>query len=55
MRWSEGSVGYVIANIKDASEIQIGDTLTLSKNPAEDPLPGFQGNPPDGLFGHLSG
>jgi GTP-binding protein LepA len=38
----EGSVGYVIANIKDASEIQIGDTLTLSKNPADDPLPGFK-------------
>ena len=38
----EGSVGYVIANIKDASEIQIGDTLTLAKTPAEDPLPGFK-------------
>ena len=39
---AEGSVGYVIANIKDASEIQIGDTLTLSKTPANDPLPGFK-------------
>lgn len=39
---AEGSVGYVIANIKDASEIQIGDTLTLSKAPAADPLPGFK-------------
>jgi GTP-binding protein LepA len=38
----EGSVGYVIANIKDSSEIQIGDTLTQSKNPAPDPLPGFK-------------
>ncbi len=38
----EGSVGYVIANIKDASEIQIGDTLTLSKNAAPDALPGFK-------------
>jgi GTP-binding protein LepA len=38
----EGSVGYVIANIKDASDIQIGDTLTLTKNPAQDPLPGFK-------------
>ena len=28
----EGAVGYVIANIKDASEIQIGDTLTQQKN-----------------------
>ena len=39
---AEGSVGYVIANIKDASEIQIGDTLTLTRNPAKDPLPGFK-------------
>jgi GTP-binding protein LepA len=38
----EGAVGYVIANIKDASEIQIGDTLTHQKNPVEAPLPGFQ-------------
>ena len=38
----EGSVGYVIANIKDASEIQIGDTLTLAKSPAPDALPGFK-------------
>ncbi|MCK4564332.1 MAG: translation elongation factor 4 [Verrucomicrobia bacterium] len=38
----EGAVGYVIANIKDASEIQIGDTLTLTKMPAEDALPGFK-------------
>jgi GTP-binding protein LepA len=38
----EGAVGYVIANIKDASEIQIGDTLTQAKNPAAEPLPGFK-------------
>ena len=37
-----GSVGYVIANIKEASEIQIGDTLTLTKLPATEPLPGFK-------------
>jgi len=41
-RLEEGAVGYVIANMKDASEIQIGDTLTLAKKPAEDPLPGFK-------------
>jgi GTP-binding protein LepA len=39
---SEGSVGYVIANIKDASEIQIGDTMTSARKPAENPLPGFK-------------
>jgi GTP-binding protein LepA len=39
---AEGSVGYVIANIKDAGEIKIGDTLTLTKSPAPDALPGFK-------------
>ena len=39
---TEGSVGYVIANIKDSSEIQIGDTLTTVRNPAADALPGFK-------------
>ncbi len=37
-----GAVGYVIANIKEASDIQIGDTLTLTRSPAEAPLPGFK-------------
>ena len=39
---TEGSVGYVIANIKDSSEIQIGDTMTTVRNPAADALPGFK-------------
>lgn len=38
----EGTVGYVIANIKDASEIQIGDTMTSARKPAVEPLPGFK-------------
>lgn len=38
----EGMVGYVIANIKDAAEIQIGDTMTSARHPAETPLPGFK-------------
>ena len=38
----EGEVGYVITNIKDPSEIRIGDTLTRAKNPCERPLPGFR-------------
>ncbi len=42
MELSEGTVGYVIANIKEASEIQIGDTITSARNPAETPLPGFK-------------
>jgi GTP-binding protein LepA len=37
-----GNVGYVIANIKTTAEVKIGDTLTESQRPAEEPLPGFQ-------------
>ncbi len=37
-----GDTGYVIANIKTSSEIKIGDTLTGTKFPATEPLPGFQ-------------
>jgi GTP-binding protein LepA len=37
-----GEVGYVIANIKNTSDVKIGDTITLAKQPAIDPLPGFR-------------
>ncbi len=37
-----GQVGYVIANIKTTAEIKIGDTITLSRKPSANPLPGFQ-------------
>ena len=37
-----GAVGYVNANIKDISEVKIGDTMTLALNPATEPLPGYQ-------------
>ena len=37
-----GDVGYVISNIKDTTEIKIGDTLTLAKNPATEMLPGYK-------------
>jgi GTP-binding protein LepA len=37
-----GYVGYFIANIKSTTEIKIGDTLTDQRNPALEPLPGFQ-------------
>jgi GTP-binding protein LepA len=39
---SSGDVGYFIANIKSTTEIKIGDTLTEQRNPAREPLPGFQ-------------
>jgi GTP-binding protein LepA len=37
-----GEVGYMIANIKNSADVKIGDTITLSKKPAETPLPGFR-------------
>ena len=37
-----GEVGYVIANIKSTADIKIGDTLTDTRFPAKEPLPGFQ-------------
>jgi len=37
-----GEVGYIIGNIKDPSEIRIGDTITTTKMPARTPLQGFK-------------
>lgn len=37
-----GEVGYMIANIKTPTDVKIGDTLTLHKYPAPEPLPGFR-------------
>ena len=36
-----GQVGYVIANIKQLSDIRIGDTITQMPRPAEVALPGY--------------
>jgi len=35
-------VGYLVANIKKTSDVKIGDTITQTKNPAPEPLPGFR-------------
>ncbi len=37
-----GEVGYIVANIKKTSDVKIGDTVTSTKNPASEPLPGFR-------------
>ena len=37
-----GSVGYLIPNIKSASETRTGDTVTRVADPCREPLPGFQ-------------
>ena len=48
-----GEVGYVVAGIKEILGAPVGDTLTLEKNPALAPLPGFKRVKPQvyaGLF-----
>ena len=37
-----GDVGYVIANMKSADEVKIGDTITDTTHPCPEPLPGFK-------------
>jgi GTP-binding protein LepA len=37
-----GQVGYVIANIKQLSDVKIGDTITQFPKPAQVALPGYQ-------------
>ena len=37
-----GEVGFLICGIKDIRDVKVGDTVTMEKNPAKEPLPGFQ-------------
>jgi len=37
-----GEVGYLCASMKDISSINVGDTITLSKNPATTPIRGYR-------------
>ncbi len=37
-----GEVGYLVANIKITADVKIGDTITLTQQPALTPLPGFR-------------
>ena len=37
-----GEVGWITASIKDVHGAPVGDTLTMAKDPAPKPLPGFQ-------------
>jgi GTP-binding protein LepA len=40
-RLSAGEVGYVIANIRQLSDVNLGDTITDDSRPAEKALPGY--------------
>ena len=37
-----GEVGYVVIGLKDPSHVKVGDTITLAKDGAADPLPGYR-------------
>lgn len=39
---TDGEVGYISASIKSISDVKVGDTITLAKNPASVPLPGYK-------------
>jgi len=37
-----GEVGWIAASIKSVKDVHVGDTITLSTNPAVTPLPGYR-------------
>lgn len=37
-----GNVGYIITNLKNVQQIQVGDTVTTTKSTAEKPLEGYR-------------
>ncbi|MDR0445585.1 MAG: translation elongation factor 4 [Oscillospiraceae bacterium] len=43
---SAGDVGYFTASIKNVADTRVGDTVTLAKNPASEPLPGYKAAKP---------
>ena len=48
-----GEVGYLITGLKDPSQVKVGDTVTLAKHGATEPLPGYRDVKPmvyTGLF-----
>ena len=39
---STGEIGYIVTNLKSTREAKVGDTVTLTKSPAQEPLPGYK-------------
>jgi GTP-binding protein LepA len=37
-----GEIGYIVTNLKSTREAKVGDTITLSQAPANEPLPGYR-------------
>lgn len=38
----DGEIGYIVTNLKTTREAKVGDTVTLAKSPAAQPLPGYK-------------
>mgnify|MGYP001454690355 CR=1 FL=1 len=38
----EGSVGYIVTNIRSITDVKLGDTITTQIDPAEEMLPGYK-------------
>ncbi|PAU93660.1 elongation factor 4 [Aliifodinibius salipaludis] len=48
-----GDVGYIVGSVKSLQDARVGDTVTRTDNPAEEPIPGYQEPKPmvfSGLF-----
>ncbi len=45
-----GEVGYICASIKQVRDARVGDTITLDKEPTEEPLPGYKKVPSSPWF-----
>jgi GTP-binding protein LepA len=39
---STGEIGYIVTNLKSTREAKVGDTVTLTKQPAAEALPGYK-------------
>ncbi len=37
-----GEIGYIVTNLKSTREARVGDTVTLTKRPAQESLPGYK-------------
>ncbi len=41
-KMGSGEIGYIVTNLKTTREAKVGDTVTLVRNSASEPLPGYQ-------------
>ncbi|WP_299428124.1 translation elongation factor 4 [uncultured Meiothermus sp.] len=41
-QFGPGEVGWITASIREIGDAQVGDTITLARNPCQAPYPGFQ-------------